>query len=124
MLTVGGFRPEPLPGFVTGAPEQGILSPGTAPSGQIGADTSGAFADLVRILRELFAVQLDEAGAGMTERQPLYVFDVAAGRDEFTRAPRGLFFRPVGSGRGVDGGQALSGVSSNTTNRRTSRRTG
>jgi hypothetical protein len=124
MLTVGGFRPEPLPGFVTGAPGQGILSPGTAPSGQIGADTSGAFADLVRILRELFAVQLDEAGAGMTERQPLYVFDVAAGRDEFTRAPRGLFFRPVGSGRGVDGGQALSGVSSNTTNRRTSRRTG
>lgn len=124
MLTVGGFRPEPLPGFVTGAPGQGILSPGTAPSGQIGADTSGAFADLVRILRELFAVQLDEAGAGMTERQPLYVFDVAAGRDEFTRAPRGLFFRPVGSGRGVDGGQALSGVSSNTTNRRASRRTG
>lgn len=124
MLTVGGFRPEPLPGFVTGAPGQGILSPGTAPSGQIGADTSGAFADLVRILRELFAVQLDEAGAGMTERQPLYVFDVAAGRDEFTRAPRGLFFRPVGSGRGVDGGQAVSGVSSNTTNRATSRRTG
>lgn len=124
MLTVGGFRPEPLPGFVTGAPGQGILSPGTAPSGQIGADTSGAFADLVRILRELFAVQLDEAGAGMTERQPLYVFDVAAGRDEFTRAPRGLFFRPVGSGRGVDGGQSLSGVSSNTTNRAMSRRTG
>ena len=66
----------------------------------------------------------DMVSLGDTPRNPLYVFDVTPSRDEFTRAPRGLFFRPVGSGRGVDGGQALSGVSSNTTNRAMSRRTG
>jgi len=66
----------------------------------------------------------DMVSLGDTPRNPLYVFDVTPSRDEFTRAPRGLFFRPVGSGRGVDGGQAVSGVSSNTTNRATSRRTG
>ena len=110
----GGLPSAGLPGAPAGLPAPAPLAP----------ETTEPFRELVRILRELYSVQLDEAGAGMTERQPLYVFDVAAGRDEFTRAPRGLFFRPVGSGRGVDGGQALSGVSSNTTNRRTSRRTG
>jgi hypothetical protein len=59
----------------------------------------------------------DAPGLGDTPRNPLYVFDVTPSKDEFTRAPRGMFFRPVGSGRGVDAGQSVSGVSSNTTNR-------
>ncbi|NDE16986.1 hypothetical protein EBZ80_18860, partial [bacterium] len=45
---------------------------------------------------------------GDSARNPVYVFDVSPSKDEFTRAPRGLFFRPVGIGRGVDAGQALA----------------
>jgi hypothetical protein len=59
----------------------------------------------------------DMQSLGDTPRNPLYVFDVTPSKDEFTRAPRGMFFRPIGSGRGVDAGQAITGVSANTTNR-------
>jgi len=113
--------PSKLPGFVT-SPGGGMLSPGgeapgPAPQDIAKAQSEAAFNELVRIMREIYSIQLDESGKGMTERQPLFVFDVSAGKDEFTRAPRGLFFRPVGSGRGVDAGQAVSGVSANTSNR-------
>jgi hypothetical protein len=60
---------------------------------------------------------------GDTPRNPVYVFDVTPSKDEFTRAPRGMFFRPVGSGRGVDAGQSVSGVSANTSNRASRGRT-
>lgn len=115
--------PSKLPGTIAGRPgEGGLLSPGgeapgPAPQELAKAQSEAAFSELVRIMREIYSIQLDESGKGMTERQPLYVFDVAAGKDEFTRAPRGMFFRPVGSGRGVDAGQSVSGVSANTSNR-------
>lgn len=63
------------------------------------------------------------AELGDTPRNPVYVFDVTPSKDEFTRAPRGMFFRPVGSGRGVDAGQSVSGVSANTSNRASRGRT-
>jgi hypothetical protein len=115
--------PSKLPGTITARPgEGGLLSPGgeapgPAPQELAKAQSEAAFSELVRIMREIYSIQLDESGKGMTERQPLFVFDVAAGKDEFTRAPRGMFFRPVGSGRGVDAGQSVSGVSANTSNR-------
>lgn len=117
---LGDLKAEPLPSFVTGIPGQGALSPGAEaiPAGQLAfQDTGPAFNELVRILRELVNAQLDDAGRGLTERAPLYVYDVAPSKDEFSRAPRGLFFRPVGVDRGVSGGQSLSGVTSGTTNR-------
>lgn len=121
--------PSKLPGTIAGRPgEGGLLSPGgeapgPAPQELAKAQSEAAFSELVRIMREIYSIQLDESGKGMTERQPLFVFDVAAGKDEFTRAPRGMFFRPVGSGRGVDAGQSVSGVSANTSNRAASGRT-
>jgi len=117
---LGNFKPEPLPSFVS-TPGAGLFTqlPEAAPANLPTPPKveSDAFNQLVKLLEELYAIQLDESGKGMTERQPLFVFDVSAGKDEFTRAPRGLFFRPVGSGRGVDAGQAVSGVSANTSNR-------
>jgi hypothetical protein len=118
-------------------PEQIAKLGGEARAGiASGKDPREAFANIIKqfpkiaenpvLLNALVAALADlapdVAGApgaelGDTPRNPLYVFDVTPSRDEFTRAPRGLFFRPVGSGRGVDGGQSLSGVSSNTTNR-------
>ena len=65
----------------------------------------------------------DIRNLGDTPRNPVYVFDVTPSKDEFTRAPRGMFFRPVGSGRGVDAGQSVSGVSANTSNRASRGRT-
>ena len=50
----------------------------------------------------------DAQQLGDSARNPVYVFDVSPSKDEFTRAPRGLFFRPVGIGRGVNAGQALA----------------
>ena len=98
-------------------------APGPTPQDIAKSQSEAAFSELVRIMREIYSMQLDESGQGMTERQPLFVFDVAAGKDEFTRAPRGMFFRPVGSGRGVDAGQSVSGVSANTSNRASRGRT-
>lgn len=84
--------------------------------------SSEAFKNLLVLLAEMArrpgVADTEEAQRmGESPRNPVYVFDVTPSRDEFTQAPRGLFFRPVGVDRGVSGGQALSGVTSGTTNR-------
>ena len=56
----------------------------------------------------IFTTAADAQQLGDSARNPVYVFDVSPSKDEFTRAPRGLFFRPVGIGRGVNAGQALA----------------
>ena len=77
------------------------------------ADMTAAFNVLVDALKRSQGIgespSAQEAQQlGDSARNPVYVFDVSPSKDEFTRAPRGLFFRPVGTGRAVETGSAVS----------------
>lgn len=77
------------------------------------ADMAAAFNALVDALKRSQGIgespsAQDAQQLGDSARNPVYVFDVSPSKDEFTRAPRGLFFRPVGTGRAVETGSAVS----------------
>lgn len=70
--------------------------------------TEDAFRALIATLAEIpEAAGTPGADIGDTPRNPLYVFDVTPSRDEFTRAPRGMFFRPNIQSRAVTGDQSI-----------------